>query len=278
MSLWKDDRIASGSEPPTAILFKELLRLRKDDRTGAVPMDVLHRLRIPMPEDVLEQFLGDHGINHDFQRQYGELDLHTIRWNLVATPATEIIACSAYADFQEYVDDCRGKTLNVPNTGWQEVCLGEAAKKHWQVHRTWRRPPVFIRGELVGSSQQLHLVEGHTRTGALTGLVESGWLPGDSLHEIWLATLAETPEVDTTWQQVLREERMPFVDWLIHRVPNNGPLGKVGDSLLSAKCNGELAGDDLVAVLGFVAKDPAHPKCEKLVRDEYKNWERETMK
>jgi hypothetical protein len=37
------------------VILKELLRLRKDERSGGVPMGVLPRLLLPMPEDVLEQ-------------------------------------------------------------------------------------------------------------------------------------------------------------------------------------------------------------------------------
>jgi hypothetical protein len=258
--------------------MKELLRLRKDDRTGAVPMDVLRRLRLPMPEDVLEQFLGDHGIKHEFQQQYGELDLHGLRWDLVQTAAKEIIACSAYPGFQEWVQSCRKRTLDVPKTGWAGVHLAADAKKHWQTHRTWRRAPVFIRGELVGSDRPLHLVEGHTRTGALKGLVESEWLSGDSMHEIWLASLADVPSQDASWQQVLREERMPFADWLIYRTADNGPLGKVSDKVLSARCDEEIDGADLAAVLAFIAKDPNLARHAGLVQEAHRRWQEETMK
>jgi hypothetical protein len=68
------------------------------------------------------------------------------------------------------------------------------------------------------------------------------------------------------------------VDRLIHRVPDNGPLGKVSFKVLSAKCDEQLAGDDLAAVLTFIAQDPALAKYEKRLREEHKNWTRETMK
>ncbi len=117
------------------------------------------------------------------------------------------------------------------------------------------------------AERQRRSIEGHTRTGALAGLVESGWLPGESLHDIWLASRAETPDPDTTWQQVLREERMPFVDWLIYRVPDDGPLGEVSFKVLSATCDEEFTGDDLAAVMKFIAGDSALAQYADLVRE-----------
>ena len=260
------------------MLMKELLRLRKDNRSGAIPIEVLRQLRLPMPDDVLEQFVHDHGIKHEFQEQYGELDLHSLSWTLERKTAKEIIACSVYPNFRGWVDSCRKRTLDVPKTGWKGVYLAPNAKEHWQAHRTWRRPPVFTRGELVGSDHSLHLVEGHTRTGALTGLVESGWLPGDSVHESWLASRAETPDADTAWQRVLWEERIPFADWLIHRVPDDGPLGKVISKVLSAKCDDELDGDGLAAVLAFIVKDPNLAHHAGLIQEAHRRWEDETTK
>jgi len=116
--------------------------------------------------------------------------------------------------------------------------------------------------------------------------MDSGWLSKDSLHEIWLASHAEgrvggagqEQAPDTSWHQVLRDERMPFVDWLIHRVPCDGPLGKVSGEVLSAKCDGGIAGNDLAAVLAFVAGDPTLAGYSDQVRAEHQNWERETLK
>lgn len=260
------------------MLFMELMRLRKDSQSGAVPMDVLRRLKLPMPEDVLEQFINDHGLNHDFQRQYGQLDLHALEWNRVPTPASEIIACSVYPDFREHLENRRDQAAEVPKSGWKDVCIAADAKRQWQNHRTWLRTPLFIGGNLVGSNRKLHLIEGHTRTGVLTGLVQSGWLPGDSSHEIWVASAAKTPDPDTSWQAVLRAERMPFLDWLIHREPNEGSIGKVGYQLLCAKCDNGITGEDLAAVLAFIAEDKTLAPYANLVRDSHRRWEEETSR
>jgi len=122
------------------MLFKDRLRLRQDDGSGAVPMDVLRRLRLPMPEDVLEQFIGDHGIKYEYQRQYGEVDLHALRWDLVPTTAAEIIACSVYPGFQDYLDGCREKTRNVPRTGCTGPRGSSAQTEHLMVRLRPRSP------------------------------------------------------------------------------------------------------------------------------------------
>ena len=75
--------------------FKELLRFRRENG-GDVPIEILRELQLPMPDDALEQFVADHGTNEDFQVQYGDLDLHAIRWNRLKRSAAEICECSIY--------------------------------------------------------------------------------------------------------------------------------------------------------------------------------------
>ncbi|GGY52640.1 hypothetical protein [Streptomyces djakartensis] len=42
------------------------------------------------PDDVLEQFLFDHGDNGAFVRDYGGIDLRQVRWQLETIPAAEL--------------------------------------------------------------------------------------------------------------------------------------------------------------------------------------------
>ncbi len=57
--------------------LREILRFRRTPG-GDVPIEILRELRSTMPEDVLEQFVADHGTEGEFQEQYGELDLHAL--------------------------------------------------------------------------------------------------------------------------------------------------------------------------------------------------------
>ena len=60
------------------MLLSEVLKLRRDRQSGLVSLNVLRALRLPMPDDVLEQFLVDHGTKPEFQSRYGNLDLHGV--------------------------------------------------------------------------------------------------------------------------------------------------------------------------------------------------------
>ena len=141
--------------------LREILRFRKT-RAGVVPMEVLRLLGLPMADDVLEQFVFDHGTKWEFQEQYGDLDLHTVRWQQLALPASEILACSVYPHFLECVTGVADWTRVVPEKGWADVCILPMAVIHWQQHGTWMRSPIMLRGSLVGSAAPLHLVEGQT--------------------------------------------------------------------------------------------------------------------
>jgi hypothetical protein len=165
--------------------YWEIMRFRRTS-VGTVPLEVLQALALPMPRDVLEQFVFDHGTKDEFQQQYGHLDLHALRWDLLSIRAEEILACSVYPDFSQWMKTVADRTRVVPGEGWNDVRLPPATLKHWQDHHTWVRAPVMLRGDLVGSDRKLHLVEGHTRVGALRGLVESGVLPPSCVHLVWV--------------------------------------------------------------------------------------------
>jgi hypothetical protein len=149
-------------------------------------MEVLKALRLPMPDDVLEQFVHDHGIRDEFQCQYGELDLHSIRWRIEPITAERLLSASIYPPFAKWVETVANRTRVVPAQGWTGVLLPPGAARHWQQKRTWIRPPVFLSGVVLRRDISLHLVEGHTRLGALRGLVESGMIAPTTLHEVWL--------------------------------------------------------------------------------------------
>ena len=58
-------------------------------------MDVLQALELPMPNDILEQCVADHGTKWEFQQQYGELDLHALHWELLNGKKKVLVAVSA---------------------------------------------------------------------------------------------------------------------------------------------------------------------------------------
>jgi hypothetical protein len=256
---------------------REIMRFRQTS-AGVVPMEVLRSLALPMPDDVLEQFVFDHGTKDHVQRQYGHLDLHAIRWEQLALPAFEILACSVYTSFTDFVEAVADQTRIVHAKGWADVCLSPWAANHWQRHGTWMRSPVLMRGELAGSASALHLVEGHTRLGALRGLVESGELSPSSAHQVWVGEGFLPGEADALWREVLRTERMPFLDWLMGRVGDDGEIGIIAMRLIDVQFGSmsrvRVEGHDLDAVVTFARKDAKLGPMIDTITESHAVWER----
>ena len=251
------------------------MRFRRTS-AGTVPWEVLQALELPMPADVLEQFVFDHGTKEEFQRQYGHLDLNALRWVLSSIPAEDILACSVYPQYANRIETVADRTRVVPTKGWDDVSLSSEAVEHWQDHGTWMRPPIMLTGELTGSERSLHLVEGHTRVGALRGLHESGVvLP--STHLVWLAKPCSPPENDGPWREVLRTERMPFLDWLMDHVGDDGEIGTLASGLIDAKYSSvapiRIEGDDLDSALAYADAYPDLIHFKDVIRETHQEWE-----
>src|SRR5258708_1532708 len=99
------------------MLLRDLLLFRRSDG-GYVPPEGLKSLDFPLPSEVGEQFVQDHGTKGDFQRKYGHLALHAIAWELRTIPASELLACSIFPDFSEWVEIVADRTRVVPVEGW----------------------------------------------------------------------------------------------------------------------------------------------------------------
>jgi hypothetical protein len=256
--------------------FREIMRFRRTS-AGTVPLEVLQSLELPMPEDVLEQLVFDHGTNHVFQQQYGHLELHALHWECRPTPAEEILACSVYPQFAEWVETAAGRTRLVPREGWNDVILPPGAAKFWADHGTWMRAPIMFKGDLVVSDHPLHLVEGHTRLGALRGLVESGVLSGSSKHLIWIGKGCTGSVNDGAWRAVLLKERMPFLDWLMGRVGDEGVIGDIASRLIDAKYSSmsriKISGDDLASALAYADTVPSLMHSKDTIRQVHSEWE-----
>jgi hypothetical protein len=231
-----------------------------------------------MPDDVLEQFVWDHGTDSEFQRQYGHLDLHALGWQLCAIPAGEVLTCSVNPGFADYVAAVADRTRVVRVEGWGNVNLPPETALHWQQKGTWIRPPVALRGAVLGKDCPFHLVEGHTRLGALRGLVESSMLCGPSAHQIWIGEQCAAQGVEDSWRDVLRRERMPFADWLLRQVDNAGAIGVIASRLIEAQHNSRnptrIHGDDLPAVLEYARNDNALAPFAEVIVQAHAEWER----
>ncbi|MET7297241.1 hypothetical protein ABZS79_35025 [Streptomyces griseoloalbus] len=114
------------------------------------------------PDDVLEQFLFDHGSY--FMDDYGDINLCAINWQLESIPA---------AGF-----------LTMPTGESDGDCIERFAETHayrverrppevgrcWEERGTWLRPPLLLDRRLLNPSDSgLQVLEGRTRVGVLRG-------------------------------------------------------------------------------------------------------------
>ncbi len=256
--------------------FREIMRFRRTS-AGTVPLEVLQALELPMPADVLEQFVFDHGTKHEFQQQYGHLDLHALHWECQPIRAEEILACSVHPDYAEWVETAAGRTRAVPREGWNNVIFPPRTAQFWADNGTWMRTPVMLSGDLVHSDRPLHLVEGHTRLGALRGLVESVVLPSSSVHSVWVGEGCLPPNHDGPWRDVLLKERMPYLDWLMGHQGDEGVIGDIASRLIDAKYSSmsriKINGDDLASALAYADAVPSLTQFKNAIRQFHSEWE-----
>jgi len=178
--------------------FAELLKLPREPQSGKVDLNALLKLGVAMPVEVLEQVCWDHGVNPAFQKQYGHLELTTIKWELRSVVAAELINAGIYPPFTRWVDNVTDRIKDYPIEGWECIDSRQKIVAYWREHQTWMRLPVFLHGDLLGSSAALHLVEGHTRLGVLRGLVHHQVIGSDSLHQVWVGSSSSAPLARST--------------------------------------------------------------------------------
>jgi hypothetical protein len=180
-----------GPELRQAIYNYDSVVLRLSDlvllpRPGAPGADLrsfeaeCQRLGLNWPAPVVGQFLYDHGAKDEFLEQYDHLDLLALRWELRELPAGVLVGCTVFEEFADQVIE----TAAMPH---HKIAQYREAYGPDLWSGSWRLPPVFLEGHLRNPPhERLHLVEGHTRLGILTGLLASDEVPSNSLHKIFV--------------------------------------------------------------------------------------------
>lgn len=166
--------------------FRDILSLRFDECTNLVCRDDVVRLFPNVPLEVVQQVFIEHGRNPDFQKQYGHIDLELLTWKKVAMTGDELRSSSHFERFDSWFKSCNVRALSVAKKGWKYIDSRQNVVEHWEKHQTWLLPPVLIAGSLVCRDSALHLVEGHTRLGLLTGLIEADVIDETRCHEVWV--------------------------------------------------------------------------------------------
>ena len=168
--------------------FADLLDLPYNPDTGKIDIQILRNLLPNAPESVLLQLFHEQGRNPDFQNQYKHLKLHDIYWSEVQLKATEIITCTVLPSCKRWFDEVGERTAEFPAKGWRCIDERKDVRTHWQKFETWLIPPVMLSSDIFSLGSALHLVEGHTRIGLLSGLVRNNVLQSASVHTVMLGT------------------------------------------------------------------------------------------
>ncbi|MFG2918135.1 hypothetical protein ACGF0D_35280 [Kitasatospora sp. NPDC048298] len=136
------------------------------------------------PDDVVEQFLYDHGDNSSFLQDYRDVDLSRIVWGLEATPAEELGEMPTGASDHgciEYYAENPDHWVAVRHRG-----IHEGVARYWEELGTWKRPPVLIDRRLFAPAETgLQVVEGRTRVGVLRGRRRQGSFVATE-HQTWV--------------------------------------------------------------------------------------------
>ena len=132
------------------------------------------------PDDVLEQFLFDHGDNGAFLYDYGGIELSEISWRLERIPAADFSGMPTGASdagcIEHYAKD---------PVYWVGIRAPEIGRR-WEEHGTWMRPPILIDRQLLAPwDSGLQVLEGRTRVGVLRGRRREGLYVAPH-HHAWV--------------------------------------------------------------------------------------------
>ncbi|UWZ36370.1 hypothetical protein Drose_35945 [Dactylosporangium roseum] len=132
------------------------------------------------PDDVVRQWLYDHGEHLEFLRDYEDLDLARIRWNLEDVPVAELKSIPTGPSDQEWLEEVAADHVYWLSKRPQRI------QDAWENEGTWLVPPIMISRDLLHpESRGLQVIEGRMRTGILQGR-RSGDLHVADSHQAWV--------------------------------------------------------------------------------------------
>ncbi|MEU8741953.1 hypothetical protein ACFYPK_33125 [Streptomyces halstedii] len=132
------------------------------------------------PDDVLRDFLYEHGDHGPFVDDYGHLDLSTITWTLESIPTVDFHTMPTGESEAGLIEHFAQHPVH-----WVTVRPPQVGQ-HWNDHGTWLRPPLLIdRRTLNPGGIGLQVLEGRTRVGVLRGRLREQ-LYVASEHAAWV--------------------------------------------------------------------------------------------
>lgn len=254
--------------------LRELQLFARTDGGSGISPAAARALNLPMPEDVLEQFILDHGLNHNFQARYGDLDLHALDWSRELLETGQIIGCTS--KFDDYVREIAGRHATA--TTVEQAVFHVDARGAWAEHGTWLRPPIFFR-DVLPPPDAHHLVEGHTRVGALVGFHQNPKPPVrvSATHVCWIGRPSMQP-VDFDWRAVRRQYPLPFKRWIYDAMEGQGTLASQALALLDAEHRNRYeisVGDDLQDLIVLIERVPNPGLNVSRLKELHSRWTQE---
>ncbi|MFE8965062.1 hypothetical protein [Streptomyces iakyrus] len=150
---------------------------------------------VEWPDDVLQDFLFEHGDHGPFVDDYGHLDLSAVTWTLETIPAPDFHTMPTGESEAGLIEHFAQNPVY-----WASV-KGPEVARHWEDHGTWRRAPLLIDRRLLNPSDSgLQVLEGRTRVGVLRGRLREQ-LHVAPEHQAWVgrqALLVDTKSSDTS--------------------------------------------------------------------------------
>lgn len=132
------------------------------------------------PDDVLRDFLFEHGDHGPFVDDYGLLDLYSIIWTLETIPTAGFHTMPTGESEAGLIEHVAKHPVH-----WVTVRPTEVGR-HWQENGTWLRPPLLIDRCLLNLADSgLQVLEGRTRVGVLRGRLREQ-LHVAPEHEAWV--------------------------------------------------------------------------------------------
>jgi hypothetical protein len=253
--------------------FRELTTFARNHNGSALAPEAIEALQLPIPRDVLEQFFIDHGLNEEFQHCYGDLDLNQISWSKESLPISSISLCSS--KYECHVLRTRDTYEQISSL--DESSLSHEAIRSWIDVGTWLRPPIFL-FDVLPSPNSRHLVEGHTRVGALQGLSKNQYINASLIteHQCWIGRPTITPAQDAKdWTEVRRRYPVKFKHWLYDSIEDNSIKGSYACALSDAEADHRYEldiGNDLADILRLLDHDPTIPIDRVVLSGFYSEW------
>ena len=253
--------------------FRELTTFARNHNGAALAPEAIEALELPIPSDVLEQFVIDHGLNEEFQHCYGDLDLHHISWSKETLLIPSISLCSS--KYEAHVLRTRDTYERI--SSFNESSLSHEAIRSWIDDGTWLRPPIFL-FDVLPSPNCRHLVEGHTRVGALQGLSKNqhSIASVSAEHQCWIGRPRSNPVQDAKdWKEVRRRYPVKFKHWLYDSTEENSAKGTYACALSDAEAEHRYnldIGSDLDDILRLLSYDSTIPIDEVALLALHGEW------